>query len=300
MKDGINRLFTPLEIRRLAGLGISSRFPIEGTMLGSHRSHLKGVSLEFSDYRAYVPGDDLRQLDWRVLARNERLYVRQYEQECNLRVHLLVDASGSMAYSYADRPTKFAFGAKLAAALAYITISQQDNVGLTLFDSAVRSQLPPAGGAEHLRILANRLHDYQAAKETNIAQTLHALAGTVRRRGLVVIVSDLFDDLERVRPALAHFRRRKHDVIVYHVLDKAEIEFPFAGDTAFTDLETGEQLPVNPREIRAAYNEQMEKFLFGCRQICASLDIDYVRAGTEEEVTLLLNRHLSRRRRLGR
>jgi len=300
MKDGINRLFTPLEIRRLAGLSIGSRFPIEGTMLGSHRSHLKGVSLEFSDYRAYVPGDDLRQLDWRVFARNERLYVRQYEQECNLRVYLMVDASGSMAYSYAGRPSKFAFGAKLAAAVAYITISQQDNAGLTLFDSAVRSQLPPRGGAEHLRILANRLYEYEPAKETNIAQTLHAMAENVRRRGLVVIVSDLFDDLERVRPALAHFRRRRHDVILYHVMDKAEIDFPFTGDTAFTDLETGEQLPINPREIRSAYSEQIQEFLFGCRQICAALDIDYVLAGSEQEVTLLLQRHLSRRRKIGR
>lgn len=300
MKDGIYRHFNALEIRRLAGLSLGSRFPIEGMMLGSHRSHLKGVSLEFSDYRAYVQGDDLRQLDWRVFARNERLYIRQYEQECNLRVYLLVDGSASMRYSDEERPTKFRFAAKLAAGLAYVTVFQQDSVGLTLFDTAVRAQLPPGSGAEHLRIVANRLADHEPAEQTNLAQTLHALAEKVRRRALVIVITDLFDDLERLRQALAHFRRRRHDVILYHVLDPAEIEFPFRGDTAFTDLETGELLPVNPREVRNAYQEQMRTFLFSCRQMCANLDIDYVLAETKDDAPLLLQRHLSRRRRRGR
>jgi uncharacterized protein (DUF58 family) len=300
MKDGIYRHFSALEIRRLAGLNVGSRFPIEGTMLGSHRSHLKGVSLEFSDYRAYVQGDDLRQLDWRVFARSERLYIRQYEQECNLRVYLLVDGSASMGYSHGGRPTKYQHAARLAAGLAYVTVSQQDSVGLTLFDTAIRAQLPGAGGAEHLRILSNRLADHEPARRTDLAQTLHGLAEKVRRRALVIVLTDLFDDLERLRQALAHFRRRRHDVILYHVLDPAEIEFPFAGDTAFTDLETGEQLPINPREIRAAYEQQFQAFLFQCRQMCANLDIDYLLADTGGEAPLQLQRHLARRRRRGR
>jgi uncharacterized protein (DUF58 family) len=299
-KDGINRLFTPLDLRKLAGLNLGSRFMVEGTLLGAHRSHLKGVSLEFSDYRAYVPGDDLRQLDWRVFARNERLYIRQFEQETNLRVFLLVDASASMAYAYQKRPTKFQFAARLAAAVAYVTVMQQDGIGLTLFDKEVRFQLPPASSSEHLRILANRLADHQPAAETDIALTLHGLAEKMRRRAMVVIISDLLDDLDKLRPALAHFRRRKHDVILYHVLDPAEIDFPFTGDTAFQDLETNALLPVNPREVRKAYQDRMQEFLFACRQMCASLDIDYVLAATDQDVPVLLQQHLSRRRKKGR
>lgn len=298
MKDGITRLFSPLEMRRLAGLRLGSRFTVEGTMVGAHRSNQRGVSLEFSDYRHYVPGDDLRHLDWRAMARSERLYIRQYEQECNLRVYLLVDASGSMGYAGPGRSvTKFQTAVRLAAALAYITVRQQDSVGLTLFADKVGFQLPAGGGAEHLRILANRLADAVPGKETNIADTLHGLAGSIRRRALVVICSDLFDDLDRLRQALAHFRRRKHDVIVYHTLDPAETDFPFEGDTAFTDLETGTELPLNPRELRGAYLEEFQNFLYETRRICAGLDVDYVPAAGLSDLPRFLQQHLARRQR---
>ena len=296
MNDGMSRMFTPLEMRRLAGLRLGSRFTVEGTMVGAHRSSQRGVSLEFSDYRHYVPGDDLRHLDWRAMARNERLYIRQYEQECNLRVYLLVDASGSMGYAGPGQTAaKFQTAARLAAALAYITVRQQDNVGLTLFAKDLLFQLPAGGGAEHLRILTNRLAAQKPAGETGIAETLHRLAGSIRRRALVVIFSDLFDDLDRVRQALAHFRRRKHDVILYHMLDPAELDFPFEADTAFTDLETGVELPVNPRELRQAYLHEMETFLYETRRICAGLDVDYVRTAGIADIPLFLRRHLTRR-----
>ncbi len=296
MKDGVANFFSPLELRRLAGLPVASRFTVEGAQLGAHRSHLRGQSLEFSDYRAYVPGDDLRRLDWRALARSERLYLRQYEQECNLRVHLLVDASGSMAYHYPPRPSKHAVAARLAAAVAYATVMQHDSAALGLFDAAVRDRVPPGGGAEHLRLLCNRLAATQPGQGTNIAQTLNQFAASIRRRALVVIVSDLMDDVGKVRHALAHFRRRRHDVILYHVLDPAELEFPFQGDTAFTDLETGEQMTVNPRELRKAYLARMEEFLFECRQACATLDVDYQLVRTDADIPSLLRRHLGRRR----
>ncbi len=296
MNDGMSRMFTPLEMRRLAGLRLGSRFTVEGTMVGAHRSSQRGVSLEFSDYRHYVPGDDLRHLDWRAMARNERLYIRQYEQECNLRVYLLVDASGSMGYAGPGQTAaKFQTAARLAAALAYITVRQQDNVGLTLFAKDLLFQLPAGGGAEHLRILTNRLAAQKPAGETGIAETLHRLAGSIRRRALVVIFSDLFDDLDRVRQALAHFRRRKHDVILYHMLDPAELDFPFEADTAFTDLETGVELPVNPRELRQAYLHEMETFLYETRRICAGLDVDYVRTAGIADIPLFLRRHLTKR-----
>jgi uncharacterized protein (DUF58 family) len=299
MNDGINRLLNPREIARFSSLALGSRFTVEGTLAGAHRSPLKGFSVEFADYRQYVAGDDLRHLDWKVYARNERLYIRQYEEECNLRVYLLVDSSNSMSYSH-EGISKYRFACKLAGALGYVTVHQQDSVGLTIFDSRVRSQLPSRGGLEHLRVLSNLLCDHEPSEETDVAMTLHRLAETVRRRALVVIFSDLFDDLERVRNALAHFRRRKHDVIVYQVLDPAEIEFPFRDIGNFQDLESGDQLITNPREVRSAYQEAFAEFLFSCQRICAGLDIEYVLATTDKPLGAFIQEHLSRRARAGR
>ena len=299
MNDGINRLLNSREIARMNSLALGSRFTVEGTLAGAHRSPLKGFSVEFADYRQYVPGDDLRHLDWRVYAKNERLYIRQYEEECNLRVYLLVDASSSMSYAH-DKDSKYRHACRLAGALAYMTVHQQDSVGLTLFDSEIRNSLPAKSGLEHLRILCNTLADHEPGRETDVAMTLHRLAEKVRRRALVVILSDLFDDLERIRTALAHFRRRKHDVIVYHVLDKAEIEFPFRDVGNFQDLETGETLITNPREVRSAYQEAFADFLQGCQRICAGLDIEYVLAPTDRPVGVFVQEHMIRRKRAGR
>ncbi|OGV86836.1 MAG: hypothetical protein A3K19_18910, partial [Lentisphaerae bacterium RIFOXYB12_FULL_65_16] len=283
MNDGITRLLNNREIARLGALTMGSRFTVEGTLSGAHRSPLKGFSVEFADYRQYVPGDDLRHLDWRVYGRNERLYIRQYEEECNLRLYLLVDVSNSMGYGHGD-VSKYRFASKLAGSLAYVTVHQQDSVGLTLFDSRIRVSVPARSGLEHLRVVANLLSDHGPADETDVPKTLHRLAEQVRRRALVVICSDLFDDLERIRHALAHFRRRKHDVIVYHVLDPAEVEFPFRDIGNFEDMETHEKVMTNPREIRAAYQEAFAEFLFSCQRICAGLDIDYVLATTDRPV----------------
>ena len=299
MNDGINRLLNEREIARLGRLVLSSRFTVEGSLAGAHRSPLKGFSVEFADYRQYVAGDDLRHLDWRVYARNERLFVRQYEEECNLRVYLLVDASNSMTYGH-NRISKYQYASKLAGSLAYVTVQQQDGVGLTLFDADIRTQLPARSGREHLRVLANRLCDHEAGRETDVALPLHRLAEKLRRRALIVIFSDLYDDMDRIRNALAHFRRRKHDVILYHILDPAEVEFPFRDIGSFRDLETDAALTTNPREIRAAYQAAFTEFLYSCQRVCAGLDIDYVLATTERPIGRFVREHLVRRRRRGR
>ena len=214
MNDGIGRLLNQREIARLSSLALGSRFTVEGTLAGAHRSPLKGFSVEFADYRQYVPGDDLRHLDWRVFGRNERLYVRQYEEECNLRVYLLVDSSKSMAYAHKGA-SKYSVAAKLAGALAAVTAHQQDSVGLTIFDSEIGHRWPPAAGLSTCGCWPTA-RGPPAGRETNIAMTL-TLSGCAGGP-LVVILSDLFGDLERIRNA----RRTSgggNDVIVYHVLD---------------------------------------------------------------------------------
>jgi uncharacterized protein (DUF58 family) len=231
-----------------------------------------------------------------VFARNERLYVRQYEEECNLRAYLLVDGSASMGYG-SQAMTKYGFASRLAAALAYVTVQQQDSVGATLFDSRVRSRLPARSGFEHLRQVANLLSEHTPSEQTDLAQCLHRLAQGLRRRALVVVISDLLDDLDAIRKALAHFRRRRHDVILYHVLDRAEIEFPFRDAAEFRDMETGARVQANPREIRRAYQDCVSAFLESCREISSVLDTDYALVHPDQDLVLTVQQHLHRRYR---
>jgi uncharacterized protein (DUF58 family) len=297
--EGIGQLLSAKDLARLSRLQLSSRFTVEGAIAGSHRSQLKGVSVEFADYRQYVPGDDPKHLDWRVFGRNERLYLRQYEEETSLRVQLIVDGSKSMAYAYGER-SKYRFAAACAAALAYITVRRQDAVGLALFDERCRVTVPPRGGAEQLRSICTQLVRHQPSAKTDLAASLHLLAEQAKRRGLVIIFSDLFDDSDKLKAALAHFRHRRHDVIVYHVLDRAELDFPFRDAGTFEDLESGERIVTSPKELRASYQAAIEEFLYRCRQICAGLDVEHVMALSDQEPVDLIVRHLHQRALAGR
>lgn len=299
MPEGVHRLLNRSELTKIAGLTIGSRFTVEGSLQGAHKSPLKGFSIEFADYRPYVKGDDLRHLDWKAFARNERLYIKQYEEESNLRIYLLVDGSKSMAFGYGDT-TKYQFASRLAAGLAYITVQQQDSVGLTLFDQQLIRQIPARSTREHLRLVGDTLADHKPAHATNIAQTLHRLAEGTRRRALIILISDLFDDVNALQKALAHFKRRKHDVVIFHVLDPAEINFPFRDLGNFRDLETGETLLTDPRSVRHAYQEAVYDFLYQARRLCAGLDIDYALSTTDRNVPDFLRQHLGRRSRRGR
>ena len=300
-ENGISQLLSAEDMTRLSRLALGSRFTVEGTMTGAHRSQLKGISVEFADYRQYVAGDDPKHLDWKVYGKNERLYLRQYEEETCLRVHLLVDASRSMTYKSDEKAdSKYRYASRLAAALAYITIHHQDSVGLALFDSRCRALLPAKSGPEHLRIICNTLVAHKPTEQTDMAVTLHSLAEQSRRRGLVVIISDLFDDIEKIKPALSHFRRKKHDVIVYQILDRQEIDFSFRDATAFVDLETGERIVTNPKDVRASYQQAVERFLSQCREACAGLGVEHVLALTDQPPVDIIIHHLRQRALAGR
>jgi len=298
--EGIHQFLTGDDLARLGRLSVASRYTVEGSVAGAHRSKLKGVSVEFADYRQYVPGDDPKHLDWRIFGRNEKLFLREYEEETSLRLSLLVDSSNSMSYASGSFPSKYRYAATLAAALAYLVIRRQDSVGLAIFDHQCRVNMPPRGGADHLRLLSNALANHQPGENTDLAGTLHALAEQSRRRGLVVIFSDLFDDVERIRAALAHFRRRRHDVIVYQVLDRAELELPFREAGVFEDLESGERITASPSAVRGVYQEKMREFLAGCRRACAGLGIDYQLLITDRPPVDVLIQHLRQRALAGR
>ena len=309
-KVGGYRYIQPEALAKLGRLNIVARAVVEGFITGLHRSPYHGFSVEFSDHRKYVAGDNLRDLDWKTLARTDRYYIKQYEEETNLRAMILLDASASMGYGSGEM-TKFAYGCYLAAALAYLMIRQQDSVGLVVFDSEVRTFLPPRSSTPHLNLLLHSLEDAEPGRLTDLAETFHTLAERIRRRGLIVIISDLYhgpnkdaedpDIVPRsVMRALSHFRHKRHEVVLFHVMDPSEVDFPFRRLSDFIDMETGRRVQVDPRYVREEYMRLVnEEFVGGFRRECATQNIDYVPANTSMPYDLLLQRYLGKRMRLG-
>lgn len=298
MKGRGYRYLDPNALARVRSLGLAARGVVEGFISGLHSSPYKGFSVEFAEHRKYVPGDNLRHLDWRVLGRADRLYLKQYEEETNLRAQILLDSSGSMAF--AGQPgglSKLQYGSFLAAILAYVMMRQQDAVGLTTFDTKVRLDLPAGGSARHFDEMMKRLEGVRPGKTTDLGGTLHRLADRFKRRSLIILISDFYDDLDAIATALHHFRHRRHEVIAFQVLDRAEIEFPYRETTGFLDMETGETIQVDPRYVRDDYRARMTEFLAGCRKLCADCQIDHVLMDTSEPYDRALSRYLERRAR---
>ena len=287
-------------LARLSSMQLLAKTVVEGFVLGLHRSPFRGFSVEFAEYRQYAPGDEIRHIDWKVFAKTDRYYVKQFEEETNLACTILLDASASMGYgSRPAGPTKLQYGASLAACLAYFMAGQRDATGLTVFDDHIRLMLPPRLRPSHLKRLLAELDDLAPGGDTDIAAPLHQLAETLGRRGMIVLISDLLDDPEKVLSALQHFRFAGHDVLVFHILDEAEIGFTFDAMTEFTDLETGERLLVSAGGMRAAYLEEMRRFLATCQKGCAGIRADYALLNTATPLEQALSEYLHRRSLLG-
>jgi uncharacterized protein (DUF58 family) len=285
----------PLALSRLKNLSLAARLVVEGYFAGMHRSPHRGYSIEFAEHREYTPGIDPRHIDWRVLGRRDKLYVKQYEEETSLRCYLLVDQSASMGYRSDGPLSKLEYASYLAASLAYLMAFQHDAVGLITFDSGVRDMVPPRQGPAHLRVLMERLERTTVGGETNISETFHELAERLKRRALVVVLSDLFDDAEPLVAALKHFRHKKHEVIVFQTLDQAELTFPFDDVTRIEDLENQREVASDPRAFRKAYLDELGAFLAAVRRGCLDARIDYALAPTNEPFDGFLGRFLSRR-----
>ncbi len=292
------RYIEPSALARVKNLQLVARGVVEGFISGLHASPYKGFSVEFAEHREYTAGDDPRHLDYKMLARSDRLFIKQYEEETNMRVQILLDCSGSMNYRYGARITKFEYAAYLTAVLAYLMTRQQDSVGLTVFDTEVRLDMPPRSSPRHFNEMMRQLEGLEPRSETNIAGTLHRLANRAKKRGLIVLVSDLYDEPEEVVRALHHFRHRKHELIVFHVLDKAELEFPFRDLTAFYDLETNEKLLIDPLGVRETYLQLIREFVDHYRRACAEMYVDYVMTDTSVPYDFMLSKYLAKRGRL--
>jgi len=288
----------PSTVARLKNMSLVARGVVEGFIAGLHKSPYHGFSVEFAEHREYVPGDETRHLDWTVLARTDRYYVKLFEEETNLRAHIVLDTSKSMSYR-SNGLSKLEYASFLAAALAYLMVRQQDQVGLITCDTEIRNRILPHSTPMHLNHLLRTLEAITPGGETSISKVFHVLAESIKKRGLIIIISDLFDDDKEVMKALRHFRHKKHEVIIFHVLDDYERTFPFDRLTNFIDLETGERLQVDPRYVREEYLKQMKEFVDNYRRECSESAIEYVPTDTSVPFDLMLTAYLSKRKRLG-
>lgn len=289
----------PETIRRIGRLEIRARQIVEGFLSGMHRSPYFGRSLEFREHRQYTTGDDLRHVDWKVWARQDRYYVKQYEEDTNLRGTILVDRSRSMAYGggtgSAERMTKYEYAATAACVIAYLLLRQNDAVSCLAFDSTIAHETPSRSNRAHLNNIADMLAGEPTAAETDLQSILAHAASALPRRGVVLLISDLMGDAEGLRTGLAQLRRRGHELIVLQVLDDDELEFPFDSATRFVGLETGTELTCNPRALREGYLTAMQQFLDRTRHICQSAHADYTLVKTSDPFDAVLTALLSSR-----
>ncbi len=286
----------PAVLARLGTLELKARTIVEGFLSGLHRSPFKGFSVEFAEYRQYLPGDDLSTIDWKVYARSDRHYVKKFEEETNLDCHVMLDLSASMGYGSGGM-TKFEYGQCLAAALGYLMNRQRDAVGLTAFDRDIVTMLPASARPGHLRALLVTLDRLRLGQDTNVAKPLHKLADSLSKRGMVVLISDLLDDPERVIRGLRHFQFRGTDVVVFHLLDADELDFPFERATRFEDLETGDEVTAVPALVRDHYLRAIGGLVERYRRELGASGIDYHLLRTSEPLELALLAYLSTRAR---
>jgi len=292
--------FEPAKAALLGRLGLVARRAVEGFITGLHRSPHKGFSVEFAEHREYSPGDDLRYMDWVAWARSDRYYIKQFEQQTNLRAHILLDVSASMDYRHSAGVTKFTYGCFLAACLAYLLARQQDMVGMVAFDRQVRFRVAPGSTPAHLDRIFTALEKIEPGGQTAVADTFHTLARTIAKRGLVIILSDLYDEPEAILKALQHFVYKKHQIILLHLMDPAELEFPFTRITQFVDQETNQKLQVDPRYVRGAYVEEVRAFVERYRRECSDRNIEYLLTPTDTPYERMLLNYLAMRKAMRR
>jgi uncharacterized protein (DUF58 family) len=288
----------PEVINQVARLDLRAKFIVEGFLSGLHASPYHGFSVEFSEHRKYVPGDDIKGIDWGVYAKTDKYYIRKYDAETNLTGYLVMDLSASMAYTYRQQLTKFEYAICLAAALGYLMIHQQDPVGLVAFDTTIRTALPPHSKRTQLGNILALLAGLKPSGKTDVATCLHQVAAMIRSKGLVMLFSDLLTDPEPVLQSLHHLRHRGHEIIVFHILDEAEVHFPFKGIVEFRDVEEERKLTLDAKGMREDYLQALGEFRQRYQTECARANIDFVPIDTSVSFDkALLGYLLSRQRR---
>ena len=291
-------LLDPSIISKINSLELRARLVVEGFMVGLHKSPYHGFSVEFIQHRPYMQGDSLKDVDWKVYGKTEKFYIKQYEEETNLRSYILLDISKSMQYSSGNNVSKLEYASTLAAALSYLMMKQQDAFGLTLYSDRIVQYLPPKATKSYLRQILKSLVSVKASDTTNTAACLNSVAEKIKRRGLVIIISDLFDDIESVISALKHFSYQKNEIIVFQILDPIERNFAFGRDAIFKDMESEEELTTQPYQIQKAYKLAMEEFIGKIKNECLNSKIDFNILETSTPFDKALMSYIQKRRRL--
>jgi len=292
--DDRQKYLDPLTLAKVRSLELQARLVVEGYLSGMHKSPYHGFSVEFAQHREYVPGDDIKHVDWKVYGRTGRFYLKQYEEETNLSCWLLLDVSESMRYG-SGPVSKYDYACMTAAALAYLILQQQDSVGLVTFDSQVRQFLRPSSQRSHLKEIVRLMNRGASAEKTRLATIFHEMAERMNSRAIVVLLSDLFDDPREILAGLKHLRYKRQEVVVFHIMDSAELDFPFQEATLFRGLEQLPELLTDPRALRDGYLEQVNGFISELRRGCRDQNMDYVQLRTDQDLSVALSSYLGHR-----
>ena len=290
----------PKTLEKIKRLDVRARLVVEGFITGQHRSPYNGFAVEFAAHREYTPGDDIKHIDWKVWSKTDRLYIKEYEEETNLKCTIILDSSKSMAYGDTNGWSKYDYGATAAASLAYLLQQQQDAVGLVTFDNKVKKNLPASSHPSHLKLMLHVMQETKPDEKSDISTVFLELAKQIRRRGMIVLVSDLFVDPSTLIESLKQFRLRKHEVIVLHTMHEDELTFPFQENTLFRGMEENVQLHTEPRALRRSYLEAVDRFKEQVRKTCASFGIDYVLMSTKDPLDAALASYLTFRQKTRR
>ncbi|MBC8354901.1 MAG: DUF58 domain-containing protein [Planctomycetes bacterium] len=292
-----SRFLDPAGLARVGNMPLVAKQVVEGFLTGRHRSPYHGFSVEFLDHRAYTPGDDLRGMDWKIVARTNKYYVKLFEDETNLRAYILLDCSRSMAFNSGE-VDKLTYGGQLAAALAYMLLRQNDAVGLVTFDTGIRDFIPAKAHPSQFRRIVSSLDGMEPGGETDVGVVLHDVAERIKRRSLVIVISDMLDDESRLADGLQHFRHNRHEVLALQVMDPAELDFPFTRMTRFKDIEGTSRMIANPKRMRQRYLERMQRFITNIKTKCLERRISYELANTSQPYDRFLAAYLDKRSRM--
>lgn len=300
--DEYRKYLDPKALARIGALDLRARLIVEGLMTGMHRSPYQGISVEFAQHRQYVPGDDIRHVDWKVFGRSDKVYLKQYQEETNLNLICIVDASESMGFGTVGSGgaggagwTKYDHATAIAASLSYMALQQQDSVGLAIFDQALARYFKPSNSPGQWKVVINELQLVPRWNKTSTGKVLDQLAEKITHRSLIVILSDFFDELEGIQQGLRHLRYRKHEVMVFQILDPTEIEFPFDDVTLFKGLEESGQLLTEPRSLREGYLQQLATFTDELKRMCRGMRIDFQRFSSGQSLDVALSQFLATR-----
>ena len=299
MSDIYKEYMNASTINKIDNLFLRARLVVEGFIIGMHKSPYHGFSVEFSEHRPYGYGDEIKYIDWKLWGKTDRFYIKQFEEETNLKCHLILDKSSSMGYGSTDI-TKFEYSKNLVAALIYLMIKQQDAAGLTTFDEKINLTIPPKSKTSHLNLLLKAMHNSKIGGETDISTLLHSLAESIHKRGLVILVSDLLDDEEKIIKGLRHFRHKGHEVIIFHIVDPKEKSLDFDNNINFIDIENNDELTIDSRQIKKDYVKAFDQFCNYYKNKCLKNNIDYVQIDTTDSLDISLMQYLIKRMQINK